>query len=278
VQYEAAMRSVSLVGGIRFENNGSFGFYIAPRVSATWLIQSGNDGAGSTRLRGSVGRGIKEPTFLQSYSPSPTFLGNPDLKPERSRGFDAGIEQRFARNRVAVEATYFANRFDDLISLGPSDPVTFASQYLNIGETRASGFELTADAVPTHGVQLRGSYTLLDSKVIRSISSSRIFAPGRPLYRRPRHTGAVQAAFTHGRATAVIGGVFVGSRVDTDFNFPTISSNAGYATWTASGEIRFARRTAVFVVLDNLADRDYMEPFGYPALGRTVRVGIRTRF
>ena len=137
---------MSLVSGIRFEDNGSFGFYAAPRVAVSWLISGGNDEIGGTRLRGSLGRGIKEPNFRESYSPSPTFLGNPDLKPERSRGFDAGIEQRFARNRVTAEATYFANYFDDLISLGPSDPVTFASQYANIGETRASGVELTGAA------------------------------------------------------------------------------------------------------------------------------------
>ena len=75
-----------------------------------------------------------------------------------------------------------------------------------------------------------------------------------------------------------LGGVFVGERVDSDFNFPTISSNEGYALWNASGEVRVARRTAAFVTIDNLADSDYMEPLGYPALGRTVRVGIRTRF
>jgi len=76
----------------------------------------------------------------------------------------------------------------------------------------------------------------------------------------------------------MLGGLFVASRVDTDFNFPTVSSNAGYATWTASGEVKLARRTGVFITLDNLADRQYMEPLGYPALGRTARAGVRTRF
>jgi outer membrane cobalamin receptor len=278
VQYEAVTDAVSVTAGVRFENNGSFGFYVAPRLAASWQMHQGNAALGPTRIRGTIGRGIKEPTFLQSYSPSISFFGNPDLKPERSRGFDVAVQQRFARDRVGLEATYFANHFDELISLGPSDPVTFASQYTNIGETRASGLELAGNAVMHGSLQLRGSYTLLDSKVIRSTSSSRIFEPGKPLYRRPRHTGAVQALFTRGRVGAALGGVFVGSRVDTDFNFPTISSNAGYATWNASGEVKLARRTGVFITLDNLADRQYMDPLGYPALRRTIRVGVRTRF
>ncbi len=278
IQYEAAAERVSLVGGIRFENNGSFGFYAAPRLSVSWLISSGNEEFGTTRLRGSVGRGIKEPLFIQSYSPSPSFLGNPDLKPERSRGFDLGIEQRFAGDRAAVEVTYFANHFDDLISLGPFDPVTFNSQYENIGETRASGLELAGTALVNGGFRFSAGYTMLDSKVIRSISSSPIFAPGRQLYRRPRHSGSLQASYSRSRASVAVGAVFIGSRVDSDFNFPTISSNEGYATWNASGEVRLAGRTAAFVTIDNLADRDYMEPLGYRGLGRALRAGIRTRF
>jgi vitamin B12 transporter len=278
VQYEALAPRVSIVGGIRFENNGSFGFYAAPRVAVSWLASSGNKAIGATRLRGSVGRGIKEPLFIQSYSPSPSFLGNPDLKPERSRGFDAGIEQRLAGDRAAIEATYFANHFDDLISLGPFDPVTFNARYENIGETRASGLELAGTAIVSGALRLSGGYTLLDSKVIRSISSSPIFAPGRQLYRRPRHSGSLQLSYSRSRVGLALGGVFVGSRVDGDFNFPTVTSNTGYALWNASGEFRFVQRTAGFFTIDNLADREYMEPLGYPALGRTIRAGIRTRF
>ncbi|MET0212900.1 MAG: TonB-dependent receptor, partial [Vicinamibacterales bacterium] len=213
VQYEASKDRVSLVGGVRFESNGSFGFYVAPRIAASWLVSSGNNGLGSTRLRGSVGRGIKEPLFIQSYSPSPSFLGNPDLKPERSRGFDAGIEQRFARNRVALEAIYFANHFDDLISLGPYDPETFNAQYENIGETRASGLELVGTAFAGSEWRFSGGYTFLDSKVVHSISSSPIFAPGNQLYRRPRHSGSLQASYSQNRLSLALGGMFIGERV-----------------------------------------------------------------
>jgi vitamin B12 transporter len=278
VQYEASAERVSVVGGIRFENNGSFGFYAAPRLAVSWLVDPGDEEVGATRLRASVGRGIKEPLFIQSYSPSPFFLGNPDLKPERSRGFDVGFEQRFFGDRAAIEATYFANHFDDLISLGPFDPVTFAAQYENIGETRASGLELAGTGIVNGGFRVGGGYTFLDSKVIHSISSSPIFAPGQALYRRPRHSGSLQASYARNRVSLALGGVFVGSRVDSDFNFPTLTSNEGYALWNASGEVRVTRRSAAFVTIDNLADHDYMEPLGYPALRRTVRAGVRTRF
>jgi outer membrane receptor protein involved in Fe transport len=72
--------------------------------------------------------------------------------------------------------------------------------------------------------------------------------------------------------------VFIGSRVDSDFNFPTISSNAGYAAWHANGEVHLSMRTTVFATIENLTDREYMEPLGYRGLGRAVRVGLRARF
>lgn len=278
VQYEGGAERLSVVTGIRFENNGSFGFYAAPRASASWLASTGAGGLGATRIRASAGLGIKEPTFLQSYSPNPGFFGNPDLKPEKSRGFDVSAEQRLAGDRVSLEATYFSNHFDDLISLGPSDPATFNARYENIGETRASGVELSGTSVVDGGFRFSGAYTFLDSKVITSTSSSPIFAAGQPLYRRPKHSGSVQTSYARERLSLSLTGVFVGSRVDSDFNFPTVTSNSGYATWQASGEVRLAPRASAFINIENLADRQYMEPLGYPGLGRSVRAGVKTSF
>ena len=182
VQYEASGERVSVVGGIRFENNGSFGFYVAPRVAASWLVSSGPQAATArrhtpsrqrrTRHQGAAVHSVVQPVAelpRQSRSRSPN--GRADSTSASSSGF--------ARNRVALEATYFANHFDDLISLGPFDPVTFNAQYENIGETRASGLELVGTAFAGGGLRFSGGYTFLDSKVIRSISSSPIFAPGR---------------------------------------------------------------------------------------------------
>ena len=283
VQYEATGERVSLVGGIRFENNGSFGFYVAPRVAASWLVSSGNDGngLGATRLRaqrrarhqGAAVHSVVQPVAQlprQSRSRSPS--GRADST--------SAIEQRFAGDRAAIEATYFANHFDDLISLGPFDPVTFNAQYENIGETRASGLELRRHrASSMEDWRFSGGYTFLDSKVIRSISSSPIFAPGRAAVPASAPLGiAAGLVLAQSRQPGARRRVHRIARRQPTSTFPTITSNEGYAAWNASGEVRLARRTAGFVTIDNLADRDYMEPLGYPALGRTVRAGIRTRF
>ena len=54
----------------------------------------GGGAIGATRITASAGRGIKEPTILQSFSPNPFFLGNPDLLPEESETWELGLSQR----------------------------------------------------------------------------------------------------------------------------------------------------------------------------------------
>jgi vitamin B12 transporter len=48
----------------------------------------------STKLRGSYGTAFKAPNLFNTYSTSPFALGNPNLKPEKSQGFDIGIDRK----------------------------------------------------------------------------------------------------------------------------------------------------------------------------------------
>ena len=107
VQHQAIWRRVVVTAGARVEHNESFGTAAVPRGSIVLVVHeagTARDAAlGETRVHVSGGLGIKEPTVLQSFSPSPFFRGNPDLLPERSRSVEAGVEQRFAGDRARVE-------------------------------------------------------------------------------------------------------------------------------------------------------------------------------
>jgi vitamin B12 transporter len=268
--------SVFVTGGVRFEHNASFGNATVPRVSAAWYVHNGDGAAGATRVHASAGRSIKEPTILQSYSLNPFFLGNPDLAPERARGVDAGVEQRFAKDRVRVDVTWFDNRYKDIIALA-TDPATFQAQYFNIGLTRARGAELSGDVAIAEGIRVKAGYTFTDSEILKSTSDSPVFQVGNPAFRRPRHAGFADVAWTGRRATVDLAGSFVGSRVDSDFSalVPGIESNDGYTSWDLRASVPLARRVSITGAIDNLFDSDHMEPLGYPVLGRAVRLGVR---
>jgi vitamin B12 transporter len=100
----------SIASGLRIEQNDSFGTAVAPRLSIAVAA------AANTKLKINAGLGVKEPTILQSFSPSPSFLGNPDLEPERATTVDAGIEQRLLAQRVKIEALWFNGHYKNIIS------------------------------------------------------------------------------------------------------------------------------------------------------------------
>ncbi|HKB12396.1 MAG TPA: TonB-dependent receptor [Vicinamibacterales bacterium] len=283
-QHQAIWRRVVITAGGRFEHNDSFGNAGVPRASAVAVVHQ-VDGSratfGETRLRAAAGLGIKEPTILQSFSPSPFFRGNPDLLPEKSRSVEAGVEQRLAADRGRVELTWFDNRYRNLISTVTTNPATFEAAYFNVGKTRARGLELAADAAPGAGLRFRGGYTFLDSEIIDSTSPfSPVLKAGQTLFRRPRHSGFLGANWNRGPFAADLSGLFIGSFVDSDFSSlsPPITEHERYSTWDLRLSYAIVRQAIVLLSIDNLANADYMEPLGYPALGRAVRGGIRVGF
>jgi vitamin B12 transporter len=281
IQEQALWSRVFVTGGLRVEHNDSFGSAVVPRGSVAFVVHRSSGFLGETKIKASAGLGIKEPTLVQSFSTSPFFLGNPDLDPERSRTFDAGVEQRFMADRARVELTWFANQYKDIISTQMVSASPFVSQYFNIGLSQARGAELSGELAPAHGLLIRGGYTFLASKIIDSTSSfSPVFQPGQWLFRRPRNAGYLGLSWTHDRLTADVNGVFVGRRVDSDFSSlePPIESNDGYATWDVRTAFRIVGPLSITAAIDNLFDADYMDPLGYPALGAAFRIGARVHF
>jgi outer membrane cobalamin receptor len=280
-QHQALWSRVFATAGVRVEHNDSFGTAVVPRGTATFYLRKGGSRAGTTKISGSVGKGIKEPTVLQSFSPSPSFLGNPDLLPERSRTIDAGIEQRLAGDRVKLELTWFDNRYRNIISTRTLSFSPFRSQYFNIGLTRARGAELSGDVALVSGIRARAGYTFTDSKILESTSEfSAAFAVGNWAFRRPRHSGFVDLSWNGARGSLGLIGSLVGRRVDSDFSSlePPILFNDRRGVWDLRGSARVVPRLDVTLAIDNVNGARYMEPLGYPGLGRAVRAGVRARF
>src|SRR5262249_50098353 len=156
-----------------------YGTEVVPKIAATWVIrQSGiQSRRGPTRLRVNYGEGIKSPTLLEAFSPNPFFIGNPALKPERSRNFDIGLEQFIWKDKYRVEIVFLDNRFRNQVvfqaqpgTLG--DPIKLSdgrlTHFINYDRTRARGMELSVSARPRRWLMLGGSYTFLDSELIRA--------------------------------------------------------------------------------------------------------------
>jgi len=284
VEHQALWPRVFVTLGGRVEKNENFGTAAVPRAAVAVVAHEGSRGrhvVGATTIHMNAGLGIKEPTILQSFSLSPYFLGNPDLSPERSRTVEAGLEQRLAGDRVKVSATWFDNEYRNLISTRLTDPQTFASQYFNIGLTRARGLETALDVAPHRYLRARAGYTWLDSVIVDSTSpSSDVLKSGQSLFRRPAHSGYAGVTWHDTRLTVDLDGVFVGRYVDSDFSSlsPAILVGGDYSAWDARFAYQLTPKLSATAAIDNLANARYMQPLGYPALERAFRVGLRVGF
>jgi len=120
-----------------------------PKVAAAYVVRD-------TRFHASVATGIRPPSGFEL-----AFTDNPQLKPERSRSFDAGIEQKLWHNRLLLDGTWFYNRYYDLIvTLGGSLATLSHYQSANLANSRAQGAEFSASLRPARWVFVSGSYTL----------------------------------------------------------------------------------------------------------------------
>jgi outer membrane receptor protein involved in Fe transport len=265
---------------------------VNPHASVAWLVRPGSSSAiGATRVHSSFGTGIRAPSGFEL-----AFTDNPQLKPERSLSFDAGVEQRFLGDHAALEVTYFYNRFKDEIEvLGGSltNLSTFTSA--NLGNARAEGAEVSLRAEPAPGFRAEAGYTFLSSAILALDGSAAALAPfqvGQPLVRRPRHAGFYTLAWSRHRLTLNSSGYFRGRVLDLEPNFGTFACEApplgpglgclfesrGYARLDGGFSYRAHRGLEVYGELYNLLDRRYEEVLGYPALPFNFMAGLRLNF
>jgi len=266
-----AGRAFLTLGG-RVEHNASYGWSVVPRGAVA--LRLGAAGRATT-LRATAGAGVKEPSFLQSFGLFDYARGNPDLAPERSRTYDLGVEQRLFDDRLRVEATAFHHDYLDQIAYSIVSFTPFLGSYENLGRTRGRGLELSLDAAPLPLLRLAASYTLLDGEVLASASASPLYAPGQPLLRRPKHQGSLWARLGSERWSLSASLLAVGERADSDFLGIGIDENPGYTRLDLRGRVRVTRGVELMLAADNLTDARYQEVLGYPALGRSLRAGLR---
>ena len=269
--------------GARAEDNADFGTRVVPRAGASYALRTAQGAFGDTRLHATYGQGIVEPRFDQTFGDDPCVPGNPDLSPEQSRTIHAGVEQKLASDRVRVSADYFDSRFHNIISF-LSGPSTSAcpfgiGTFFNTDLARARGANLSGEARITRGLSASANYTY-DSTRTLSAATDPLNLNGDPNYfigsrllRRPVNSGNVALNANYWRMNWNISGYFTGQRLD--YNFPGQIINPGYALFNLAATYNIARGFSVYGRIANLANKQYQEVYGYPALGREFRIGVK---
>jgi outer membrane cobalamin receptor len=113
--------------------------------------------------------------------------------------------------------------------------------------------------------------------LVRASDFDSVYAAGHSLLRRPRRQSSFTLRVGADRLSGAVTVVAVGERADSDFLGMGLTRNEGYTRVDARVRGRVAFGLEAFVVAENLFDEEYQEALGYPALGLSVRAGLRLR-
>jgi outer membrane receptor protein involved in Fe transport len=253
-----------------------------PQISVAYLARESDDEGffGATRLHASFGTGIRMPDGFEL-----AFTNNPALKPEKSIGFDAGIEQRMAQDKAVLDVTYFYNRFKDQIVTTGDLPTNFDSE--NIGKSRADGLETSIRLHPFRSLEFSGSYTWLNTSILALdgfLEPSPPFTVGEPLLRRPHNAAGFNATWTRKRLMLNLNGTIRGAVLDIEPNDGTFTCtfepkcvfrNPGYELMNAGFSYRLPKGIEIYGRLNNFLNQKYEEAFGFPSLRLNFMAGIK---
>jgi vitamin B12 transporter len=219
------------------------------------------------RPHASIGTGVALPGMFEQFgSILGVFVPNPNLKPEQSRGWDAGVEFTLVKDRAFFDLTYFRTNLTDEIA-------GFGTTLINLdgaSERRGVELELRTKLVPW--LLFGASYTFLNATE----------PDGSPEIRRPRNAARADLTylFGNGRGTFNVAAIYNGDMKDRNFGtFPaTVVTLDDY--WLLSTALTYKLQPGVelFGRVENLLDSHYEEVSGYNTPGIAAFAGVKLTF
>ncbi len=198
--------------------------------------------------------GYNVPTLYRLYD---SWVGNADLKPEKSRGFDVGLQYG------GMKILYYTQKVEDLI-----DYNYITNRFYNVpGESKFEGVEFSYSGAMFDEVSYDIGYTYL----IKAQNAS-----GEDLARRASDT--LNYSFTWfptEKHTVNINGYYVGERFD---DAAKNVQTGKYNVTNLSLRHNFAKGYTGEIEVRNLFDRFYQEVDGYATAGRSLFIGVSARY
>ncbi|MCH1918709.1 TonB-dependent receptor [Shewanella sp. A3A] len=155
---------LQLTFGARYEKHDDFSGHVSPRIYAVYNVDE------NWTVKGGVSTGYNTPSLSQLHdgvsgiggNGTTSTVGNPDLEPEKSTNYEAGVYYENA-SEFNANVTFFYNKYKDAINgydLG--DNIT---SFRNIGRARVEGVEFaTSFPVLIDELRFNLNYTYNDTE------------------------------------------------------------------------------------------------------------------
>jgi vitamin B12 transporter len=210
----------------------------------------------SVSVKASYGTGFRAPSLNELFYP---FYGDPNLKPEESKSWEVGIEQKVS-DGSSLTITYFEQKYENLIQ---TDPLTFTAK--NIAEAEIKGVEVSAEAKEKSGSGIRAGYTYLDTEDKST---------GKRLPFRAKNKAVVSLFLVEGGSTLTLEYNYVGGRFDNlasrdlkPYNLVNLGLTMG-----------LSKSFSLYARIDNLFNREYEEAANYGTYKRSYYAGLKASF
>jgi vitamin B12 transporter len=257
--------------GARFNDHEAFDSKLVGEASAAYIFKRLG-----TKIHAQVGSGYRTPGLYEIYGGylyqgSLIIIGNPDLQPEKSLGYEFGVEQPVFGERVKLGITWFHTDFDDLITYDG-----LANKYINADKARSEGIETYATVMPWEWMKLNFAYTYTDSEYERNDQAQWVRREYLP---RNKISGALTVLLPH-NFTASVKAIWQDEKIvplyDASWNSvrwvePSVVTVDAAVTCTV------LKKYQAFLKVENLLDEDYTES-AYVMPGRTVSGGLKLSF
>lgn len=241
--------------GLRYDNYDPVGSKTTYKVGAAYTIKEIE-----ATLRTSYATGFRVPSLNDLFYP---FYGNPHLKPEESKSFEAGAVKSLLEEKVQLAVSYFSTDYTDMIQ---ADPLTFTA--VNIASASVKGVEVNG-SYQIDALTLKAGYTYLDAKDKETDLQ---------LNWRPHN----KVVFGIGYSTPVVSlladYIYVGGRFNSSADAEIGKKLSPYWLVNLSGTYKVSKTFSLFARIENLFDTDYEEVQGYGTKGTSVYGGVRATF
>lgn len=256
---------VFLTFSTRYDDNDLFQNATTYRVTGAYLHpESGS------RLHASIGTGVKNPGFFDLFGFIPgTFTSNPNLQPEQSKGWDLGYEQKFFRDRLVMDLTYFRSVLTDEIIFIPAPPPGQPNVENQDGKSNRQGVEFSAKALLTDSLTLGAAYTWTDATN----------PDGSAELRRPETVASLVFNYVlpSRRGNVNLNIQYNGPMQDLDFStFPATRRNlSGFTLVNLSGAYDVNKNVQLFGRIENMLNQQYEEVWSAQSPGIGLFAGVR---
>lgn len=265
-------------GAVRYDENDLFDNATTYRVEGFYRLN------GMVRLRAAAGSGIKGPSQTELFGFNAgafPFVGNPNLKPERSEGWEAGADLSLQGGRVRLGATYFDSTLhDEIFSVfgapvslcavpGKPPPSSCSTTGNEPTDSTQKGIELFGDARLSEAFSLDAAYTYLDAR-----------QNGVEEVRRPKNMASVNLTWhaPGDKGSVTLTARYNGEMTDEEFkNFSTVTLKA-FTLVNLAGSYNLTDHVELFARVENLLDETYFEVVNFRTPGRAAYGGVRLRF